>query len=469
MKIRTVDQLDLSGKRTLIRVDFNVPMDKAGKVTDDTRLEAALPTIRLAIERGAKTILLSHLGRPKGKRLPEMSLASVAPRLAQLLGRPVAFAPDCVGEPAEVAVAAMKPGDVLLLENVRYHAGEEKNDEGFGGKLAALCDVYVNDAFATAHRGHASNVAILKFVKERAAGLLMKDEIAYFEKALVSPARPLIAVFGGAKISGKIEAINNVLGKVDKILIGGAMANTFLAALGYGIGKSLYEAEMVDTAKRVLAGAAERKVRLHLPVDVVVAERLEASAPSRTVPADGIPEGMMALDIGPATGALFREAQRDRAPQPVRGPRHHRDGPQRLQVRSHRPGPTKRRPGGGPPPPGQPPQPPQTNSITYGTTRTGYTVAKSQTSPVGRTAAVGEQITFTLKVVNTGDVALATVPLTDTFNPTILQYVTSSIPPFATAPAGTVTWSDIMGGATLTPGATGQVTVKNGSNAPVSA
>ncbi|MBP2686612.1 MAG: pgk, partial [Deltaproteobacteria bacterium] len=196
--------------RTLIRVDFNVPMDKAGNVTDDTRLQAALPTIRLAIERGAKTILLSHLGRPKGKRLPEMSLAPVAPCLSLLLGRPVAFARDCVGEPASMAVAAMKPGDVLLLENVRYEAGEEKNDEELGRRLAALCDVYVNDAFATAHRGHSSNVAIVKFVKERAAGLLMKNEITYFEKALVSPARPLAAIFGGAKISGKIEAINNV-------------------------------------------------------------------------------------------------------------------------------------------------------------------------------------------------------------------------------------------------------------------
>jgi phosphoglycerate kinase len=311
MKIRTVDQLDLSGKRTLIRVDFNVPMDKAGNVTDDTRLEATLPTIRLAIERGAKTILLSHLGRPKGKRVPEMSLAPVAPRLSRLLGRPVAFAQDCVGEPAETAVAAMKPGDVLLLENVRYQAGEEKNDEELGKRLAALCDVYVNDAFATAHRRHASNVAVVKFVKERAAGLLMKNEIAYFEKALVSPARPLAAIFGGAKISGKIDAIDHVLGKVDKILIGGAMANTFLAALGYGVGKSLYEAEMVETATRILAGAASRKVRLYLPVDVVVAERLEATAPTRTVPSQEIPDGMMALDIGPATGILFREALHD--------------------------------------------------------------------------------------------------------------------------------------------------------------
>jgi phosphoglycerate kinase len=223
----------------------------------------------------------------------------------------VSFVPDCAGEAAEKAVAAMNPGDVLLLENVRYYAEEEKNDEGFGRKLADLCDVYVNEAFATAHRGHASNVAILKFVKERAAGLLMKDEIAYFEKALVAPARPLVAVFGGAKISGKIEAINNVLGKVDKILIGGAMANTFFAALGYGVGKSLFEAEMVETAGQVLSGAASRKVRLYLPVDVVVADRLEATAANRTVPAQEIPDGMMALDIGPASSILFREAIQD--------------------------------------------------------------------------------------------------------------------------------------------------------------
>jgi phosphoglycerate kinase len=311
MKIRTVDQLDLSGKRTLIRVDFNVPIDKAGNVTDDTRLKAAIPTIRKAMEQGAKVILLSHLGRPKGKPAPDMSLAPVAPCLSKLLGKPVAFAADCAGEPAEKAVAAMRPGDVLLLENVRFHAEEEKNDEGFGKKLAALCDAYVNDAFATAHRGHASNVSILKFVKERAAGLLMKDEIAYFEKALVAPARPLVAVFGGAKISGKIEAINNVLGKVDKILIGGAMANTFFAALGYGVGKSLHEADMAETARQVLAGAAARKVNLYLPVDVVVADRLEAPTSVKTVPAQEIPKEMMALDIGPASGLLFREAFHD--------------------------------------------------------------------------------------------------------------------------------------------------------------
>jgi phosphoglycerate kinase len=308
MKIRAIDQLDLSGKRVLIRVDFNVPQDKAGNITDDTRIQAAIPTIRHAVANGAKTILLSHLGRPKGKKVPEMSLAPAAKRLSALLGKEVPFVPDCVGEIAEKAVATMRPGDVVLLENVRFHAEEEKNDEAFGKKLAALCDVYVNDAFATAHRGHSSNVAITRFVKEKAAGLLMKNEIAYFEKALVDPARPLVAVFGGAKISGKIEAINNVLGKVDKILIGGAMANTFFAAQGYEVGTSLYEAEMVDTARQVLANAAGRKVKLYLPVDVVVADRFEASAATKAVPVPEIPAGWTAADVGPATSLLFREA-----------------------------------------------------------------------------------------------------------------------------------------------------------------
>jgi phosphoglycerate kinase len=308
MKIRTIDQLDLSGKRVLIRVDFNVPQDKAGNITDDTRIQAAIPTIRHAVTRGAKSILLSHLGRPKGKKVPEMSLAPAAKKLSALLGKEVPFVPDCVGETAEKAVAAMKPGDVVLLENVRFYAEEEKNDVEFGRKLAALCDVYVNDAFATAHRGHSSNVSVTRFVREKAAGMLMKNEIAYFEKALVDPARPLVAVFGGAKISGKIEAINNVLGKVDKILIGGAMANTFFAAQGHEVGKSLYEAEMLDTARQVLANAASRRVKLYLPVDVVVADRFEASASVKAVPVPEIPAGWMAADVGPATSILFREA-----------------------------------------------------------------------------------------------------------------------------------------------------------------
>ncbi len=308
MKIRVIDQIEFTGKRALIRVDFNVPMDKAGNVADDTRIQAALPTIRHAVKNGGKAILLSHLGRPKGKRVPEMSLAPAAKRLSALLGKEVGFVPDCVGDEVEKAVAAMRPGDAVLLENVRFHAGEEKNDEEFGRKLAALCDVYINDAFATAHRGHSSNVAVTRFVKEKAAGFLMRNEITFFEKALVDPARPLVAVFGGAKISGKIEAINNVLGKVDKILIGGAMANTFFAAQGYEVGKSLYEAEMLDTARQVLANAAGRKVKLYLPVDVVVADRLDPSASVKTVPVPEIPDGWIAADVGPATSLLFKEA-----------------------------------------------------------------------------------------------------------------------------------------------------------------
>jgi phosphoglycerate kinase len=308
MKVRSIDQLELSGKRVLIRVDFNVPLDKSGNITDATRIQAALPTIRHAVRGGAKTILLSHLGRPKGKKVPEMSLAPAAKALSALLGKEVAFVADCIGPEVEKAVSGMRPGDVILLENVRYHAEEEKNDEGFGKKLADLCDVYVNDAFATAHRGHSSNVAMTKFVKEKAAGLLMKNEIAYFEKALVDPARPLTAVFGGAKISGKIEAINNVLGKVDKILIGGAMANTFFAAKGLEVGKSLYEAEMLETAKQVLANASGRKVKLYLPVDVVVADRLDPSASTKAVPVEEIPPGWIAADVGPATSLLFKEA-----------------------------------------------------------------------------------------------------------------------------------------------------------------
>ncbi len=311
MKVRTIDQLELSGKRTLVRVDFNVPLDKAGNITDDTRVKAVLPTVRLAMEAEAKTILLSHMGRPKGKVVPALSLSPVAKRLSSLLGKDVSFIPDCVGEAAEKAVASMTPGDVLLLENVRFHPGEEKNEEAFGKQLAALCDVYVNDAFATAHRGHASNVAVTRFVGEKGAGLLMKNEIAYFEKALVAPARPLAAVFGGAKISGKIEAINNVLGKVDKILIGGAMANTFFAARGYELGASLFEPDMVETAQKVLANAAGRKVLFYLPVDVVIADRLDAPTTSKTVPAQEIPPGWTAGDVGPATSLLFKAALQD--------------------------------------------------------------------------------------------------------------------------------------------------------------
>jgi phosphoglycerate kinase len=307
MNVRTIDQLQLSGKRVLIRVDFNVPMDKYGQVTDDTRIQAALPTIRLAAQQGAKVILVSHLGRPKGKRVPEMSLEPAAKRLSIVIGKEVGFLSECVGESVEAAVAAMQPGDITLLENIRFYPEEEKNDDAFGAKLARLCDVYVNDAFATAHRGHASNVAITRHVAEKAAGLLMKNEIDYFEKAFIAPERPLVAIFGGAKVSGKIDAIRNVLGKVDKIIIGGAMANTFIAAHGYPTGSSFYEADMVEMAKEVIAVTSARKLKLYLPVDFLVADKFESTAETRVVPLKEIPDGWSAVDIGPASAMLFKE------------------------------------------------------------------------------------------------------------------------------------------------------------------
>lgn len=307
MNVRTIDQLDLAGKRVLIRVDFNVPMDKYGTVSDDTRIQAAEPTIRMAVDRGAKVILASHLGRPKGKPVPEMSLAPAAKRLTIIMGREVTFVPDCIGDAVEAAVAAMKPGDIVMLENVRFHPEEEKNDDAFGAKLAAFCDVYVNDAFATAHRAHASNVAIARHVAEKAAGLLMKEEIEYFDKAFVAPERPLVAIFGGAKVSGKIDAIRNVLGKVDKIIIGGAMANTFIAAHGYPTGDSIYETDMIETAKEVIAVTSARKLKMYIPVDFLVADKFDSTAETKVVPLKEIPEGWSAVDIGPASQLLFKE------------------------------------------------------------------------------------------------------------------------------------------------------------------
>jgi phosphoglycerate kinase len=305
--MRTVKDLDLRGKRVFIRVDFNVPI-KGGKIGDDTRIRASLPTIKYALEQGATVILASHLGRPKGKPNPEMSLRPVAARLSELLGRPVQFADDCVGETARKAIEAAGPGAVILLENLRFHPEEEKNDAGFARELASLADVYVNDAFGAAHRAHASTEGIVHQAKGSAAGLLMAAEVEYLRRVLEHPDRPFVAVLGGAKVSDKLEVIQNLIPKVDALLIGGAMAYTFFKARGVPVGTSLVEADLLDAAREVEQKAAERTLRFELPVDHVVAPKLDAAAPAETLdvgdPAIG---DRMGLDIGPKTIARFRD------------------------------------------------------------------------------------------------------------------------------------------------------------------
>jgi phosphoglycerate kinase len=296
----SVRDLDLKGKRVFIRVDFNVPLAPGGQeITSDKRIKASLPTIQYALEQGAGLILASHLGRPKGKRNPEMSLKPVAKKLEELLGKPVAMAPDCVGP--EVEAMKPQPGGILLLENLRFHPEEEGNDPGFSKQLAALCDVYVNDAFGTAHRAHASTVGIIQFVSKAAAGLLMDKELEYLGKVTKNPERPSVAILGGAKVSDKIEVIQNLIKIVDKLLIGGAMAYTFAKAKGETTGKSLVEDDKVELAKELMA---EHGAKLQLPVDHVVASEFKAGADSEVV--TSIPEGKMALDIGPKTIENYR-------------------------------------------------------------------------------------------------------------------------------------------------------------------
>jgi len=306
--IRYIDEVDLKGKTVLIRADFNVPVDEKGNISDDTRIRGVLPTINYVLDEGCKVILASHLGRPKGKVVPNMSLAPVAKRLSRLLHKNVLMAPDCVGNEVEKIIAGMKSGDIVLLENLRFHPEEETNDAGFGKLLASLCDVYINDAFATAHRSHASNDAITHYVTECAGGLLMRREISYFKKALENPHRPLVAIIGGAKVSGKIQVIDNLIDQVDKLIIGGGMAFTFLKAIGFEVGNSLVEQDMLETALKAIDKARKKGVKFYLPVDCVVADKFDAAAETKVTTVQEIPKEWMGLDIGPATTTLFAEA-----------------------------------------------------------------------------------------------------------------------------------------------------------------
>ncbi len=304
MNKKTVKDIDLKGKRVLMRVDFNVPMDK-GVVTDDKRIRASLPTIQYVLDQGASFILMSHLGRPKGTGFdPEFSLKAAAEALSKLLGKPVQMAPDCIGPEVEAMAKALQPGQVLMLENVRFHKEEEKNDPEFAKKLAALGQVYVNDAFGSAHRAHASTEGVARYLPA-VSGLLMEQELEYLGRATLNPERPYIAILGGAKISDKIAVIENLLTKCDRLIIGGGMANTFLAAKGYDMATSLVEPGSIETAKAIMAKAG---AKLLLPVDAVVADKFEAEANSQVVDVDKVPIGWRVMDIGPRSVELFSNA-----------------------------------------------------------------------------------------------------------------------------------------------------------------
>jgi len=301
----SIRDLELKGKRVFVRVDFNVPMNEAGEITDDTRVRASLPTIQWALERGARLVLASHFGRPKGKPNPKMSLRPVAARLSQLLSKPVGFAPDCIGPEVEKLVNGLKDGEVLLLENLRFHAEEEKNDPEFSRSLAALAQLYVNDAFGSAHRAHASTAGITKFLSPAAAGMLMERELEYLGKAVGNPERPYTAIIGGAKVSGKIDLIEALMRYADSVLIGGAMAYTFLKAQGVPVGRSMVEEDKVDLAKGLLDFAERRTIKLLLPKDHVVADKVDAAAATEVVNGRAIPAEKIGVDIGPATIAEY--------------------------------------------------------------------------------------------------------------------------------------------------------------------
>ena len=310
-RVKYIDELDLKNKKVFVRVDYNCPMDSADNITNDFRIQESLPTLNYILEKGAALILASHLGKPKGKPDKKYSLLPESKRLSELLRREVLFAPDCIGEEAQEKAKALKPGQVLMLENLRFYPEEEKNDDAFALKLASLADCYINDAFGVSHRAHASVDAITRHVRVCAAGFLMKKEITYFEKAMKAPARPLVAIVGGAKVSGKLQVLENLMKRVDSLLIGGGMAFTFLKAQGVEIGKSMVEDDLIPTAKRTLDYARERGINILLPIDCVVADKMDASAQARTVDINNIPKEYLGLDIGEKTVALFGETIKD--------------------------------------------------------------------------------------------------------------------------------------------------------------
>ncbi|MBA4250441.1 MAG: phosphoglycerate kinase [Chlorobiaceae bacterium] len=305
MNKKTIENIELKNKRVIVRVDFNVPLDENQNITDDTRIVESLPTINKIIADGGKAILMSHLGRPKGKVNLKYSLKPAAARLSELINKEVKFAPDCIGDETKKIVNSLQSGDVLLLENLRFYDNEEKNDPEFAKKLSELGDVYVNDAFGSAHRAHASTEGITKYISIAVAGLLMEKELNYLGQAVTNPKRPYCAILGGAKISGKIDVINNLFGKVDTLIIGGGMAFTFYKAKGYEIGSSLLEEEKVELAKEILKKAETSKIKFILPVDVVVANEFKNESPSQVVAVDKMPADKMGLDIGPETIKLF--------------------------------------------------------------------------------------------------------------------------------------------------------------------
>jgi phosphoglycerate kinase len=307
----SIKDLDVSGKKVLVRVDFNVPMDKHQNITDDTRIRAVLSTLRYVLDNNGTLIIMSHMGRPKGKVVPELSLAPVAKRLGRLLGQNIKMAPDCIGPDVKKIVDAMNPGDILLLENLRFYPGEKANDDDFARELASFCDIYINNAFAVSHREHASVSAITKYAPQSAAGFLLLKELDYFHSAMDNPRRPLVAIVGGAKVSSKLGALKNMLGRVNKFIIGGAMANTFLKSQGYNLGKSMVEEDLVEEAGEIMKRAISEGIKFYLPVDAVVASQIDQDAESKIVPIQEIPEDWMALDIGPASSRLFAEVLDD--------------------------------------------------------------------------------------------------------------------------------------------------------------